>query len=540
MKRLTIGRRIYLLVALLLLAIAGISVLSVLRTRQVQRISESISADALPGTVHLATVASQLAEAQLRLVRMLRLESPEARRAVQDEIGGIATRITEEMSAYEATVYTAEDRQLFGEFKARREQYQKVRAQFFTAAETDLNAAAKIADGDLRAAYTAYSVAGEKLLEYNGRSSAESAGRLREVVAFTERVVLAVAAVALLAGIAFSYGIVSRTNAVLVRAVAEIAGGSEQIATAATQVSGASQSLADGASQQAAALEETSSSLEEFSSITKSNADHAAESSRTAVRTRGVADTGAAQMQAMHAANEAIHRASQDITAILKTIDEIAFQTNILALNAAVEAARAGEAGAGFAVVADEVRSLAQRCAAAARETAEKIDDAVAKSREGARISAEVVKTFGSIQAEVRELERGVSEIATASAEQSRGIDQVNAAVAQMSKVTQSNAAGAEEGASAAEELHVQSAALKAAIATLQELAGADRVSSVPPAGPQSLALVRPKLADGAERAVNGTHREFAFGPGRTRREMPEPAGAPAVAGAPSDAFESF
>jgi methyl-accepting chemotaxis protein len=540
MKGLTIGRRIYLLVALLLLAIAGISVLSVLRIRQVQRISESISADALPGTAHIATIASRLAEAQLRLVRMLRLESPDARRAVQDEIGGMAIRITEELSAYEATVYTAEDRQLFGELKARREQYQKVRAQFFTATETDLNAAARIADGDLRAAYTAYSEAGEKLLAYNGRSSAESAGRLREVVAFTERMVLVVAAVALLAGIAFSYGIVSRTNAVLVRAVTEIAGGSEQIATAASQVSGASQSLADGASQQAAALEETSSSLEEFSSITKSNADHAAESSRTALRTRGAADTGAAQMQAMHAANEAIHRASQDITAILKTIDEIAFQTNILALNAAVEAARAGEAGAGFAVVADEVRSLAQRCAAAARETAEKIDDAVAKSREGARISAEVVKTFGSIQAEVRELERGVSEIATASAEQSRGIDQVNAAVAQMSKVTQSNAAGAEEGASAAEELHVQSAALKAAIATLQELAGADRVSRVPSAGPQSVALVRPKLADRPERAVSGARREVASRPGRTRRETPEFAGAGVHAGAARDAFESF
>jgi methyl-accepting chemotaxis protein len=246
------------------------------------------------------------------------------------------------------------------------------------------------------------------------------------------------------------------------RQLRRLAGGlrgiADQVAAAAAQVSGASHSLAEGSSEQAASLEETSASLEEIASMTKRNAESAANAKKLSAQTRTAADSGSSDMDEMNRAMDAIKTSSTDISKIIKTIDEIAFQTNLLALNAAVEAARAGDAGMGFAVVAEEVRALAQRSAAAARETAAKIDDCVQKSQHGATVSSEVTKSFGSIRQQVRELEQLVAGIATACHEQSLGAAQVTTAVGQMDKITQSNAAVAEESAAAAKQLNAQAA----------------------------------------------------------------------------------
>jgi methyl-accepting chemotaxis protein len=249
-----------------------------------------------------------------------------------------------------------------------------------------------------------------------------------------------------------------------------LAASAEQTASAAGQVASASQSLAEGASEQAAALEETSSSLEEMSSMTRRNAETAGKVKELGSQARQAGDLGVEDMNAMTKAMDAIKTSSDDIAKIIKTIDEIAFQTNILALNAAVEAARAGEAGMGFAVVADEVRGLAQRCAQAAKETSAKIEDAVQRSTAGAEISGKVAHSLQVIVAKAREVDSLSGEVAAASQEQSQGITQVNTAVTQMDKVTQSNAANAEESASAAEEMASQAAALKEAVSELMQL----------------------------------------------------------------------
>ncbi len=246
--------------------------------------------------------------------------------------------------------------------------------------------------------------------------------------------------------------------------------GSEQIASAAGQVSSSSQALAEGASEQAASLEEVSSSLEELSSMTKRNAENAAAGKQSANQARMAAESGAQEMQRMQAAMDAIQKSSSDISKIIKTIDEIAFQTNILALNAAVEAARAGESGAGFAVVAEEVRSLAQRSSAAARETADKIADAVQKSTQGVQLSVLVNTGLGEILSKVIEVDKRVGEVAVASREQSEGLVQINAAISQLDNVTQTNAASAEESAAAAEELNAQSVELRTSSARLVEI----------------------------------------------------------------------
>lgn len=235
----------------------------------------------------------------------------------------------------------------------------------------------------------------------------------------------------------------------------------DQVASTASQVSTASQAIAEGASEQAASLEETGASLEEMASMTQRNAESAQAAEKLAGEARAATEAGSRDVQQMTMAMDAVNTSSEEITKIIRAIDEIAFQTNILALNAAVEAARAGEAGAGFAVVADEVRSLAQKSAHAARETAGKIEDAHKKTQQGVQLCTRVAAGLQEIAGKVRAMDQLAAEIATASREQNQGISQINLAVNQLDKVTQSSAATAEETASASVQLNQQAAALK-------------------------------------------------------------------------------
>ncbi len=171
---------------------------------------------------------------------------------------------------------------------------------------------------------------------------------------------------------------------------------------------------------------------------------------------------------------DGINASSEQIAKIIKVIDQIAFQTNILALNAAVEAARAGEAGAGFAVVADEVRNLAQRSAQAAKDTASLIEDSIAKSQAGKLQVDQVATAIRTITAEASKMKVLVDEINLGSHEQSKGIGQISNSIHQMEKVTQSNAAAAEQTASAAQQLLAQSNSVKEVVDQLTSMVGRD------------------------------------------------------------------
>lgn len=274
--------------------------------------------------------------------------------------------------------------------------------------------------------------------------------------------------VALVVAVAFVVG--NRIGGSIRRAIEQLDGAATHVSASASQIQGESKTLADGSSSQAASLEETSASLEEMSSMTRRNAESAQQAKELSSDTRAAADAGAADVAEMKRAMDDIKQSSDDVSKIIRSIDEIAFQTNLLALNAAVEAARAGAAGAGFAVVADEVRSLAQRSAQSARETAARIEEAIQKSERGVRISAKVENSFDQIVGKARKVDALVGEIAQASQDQSQGIGQVNKAVSSMDRVTQANAASAQETASAAEELNAQSLALETAMAELRWL----------------------------------------------------------------------
>lgn len=246
----------------------------------------------------------------------------------------------------------------------------------------------------------------------------------------------------------------------------------DHVFTASLEVAASSQSLADGASQQAAALEETSSSLEEMSSLTMQNANNAGEADKLMQKANGVVDGANSSMRELTQSMEEISRASEETQKIVKTIDEIAFQTNLLALNAAVEAARAGEAGAGFAVVADEVRNLAMRAADAARNTATLIEGTVKKIKSGSQLVTKTSEDFLQVTESTSKVAALVTEIATASDEQSHGISQINKAVTEMDKVVQLTAANAVENASSSEEMTGQAEQMKTLVNDLVALVG--------------------------------------------------------------------
>jgi methyl-accepting chemotaxis protein len=260
--------------------------------------------------------------------------------------------------------------------------------------------------------------------------------------------------------------------------------GASDVAAASGQVTAAAQRLSEGAQSQASSLEETAASLEEITVTVKQNADSARHASQLALGSRDAAQKGRQVVSAAVKSMEDLTHASRQIGEIITVIDEIAFQTNLLALNAAVEAARAGEQGRGFAVVAAEVRNLAQRSAAAAKEIKGLIGNSVTKVGESAALVTRSGQTLEEMVTSAERVTDIVAEIAAASQEQFRGIEQVNRAVSHMEQVTQANAAQAEELSSTAEALSSRAAQLRALVGRFRLDEAAERRS--PAAGDSS------------------------------------------------------
>jgi methyl-accepting chemotaxis protein len=245
-----------------------------------------------------------------------------------------------------------------------------------------------------------------------------------------------------------------------------------QLSSASSKVSSASKSLSEWTAEQASSLEETSSSLEEMSSMTMQNANHAKEARSMMMKANQIIEEVDRHMEDMWQSVVEITKSSEETEKIVKTIDEIASQTNLLALNAAVEAARAGEAGAGFAVVADSVRQLALRATEAAKNSSNLIENTIKAVHKGKQLTEATQEAFKENTDISRKVGQLVDEIATASHEQAEGIAQINKAVAEMDRVTQSTAANAEESAAAAGEMNDQAEQMKGYVDDLINLIG--------------------------------------------------------------------
>ena len=244
-------------------------------------------------------------------------------------------------------------------------------------------------------------------------------------------------------------------------ALSNISDAGSQVTISSSQVASASQALAQGSTEQASAIEEITASIDEIAEKTKRNAEEANEAAGLVVRAIEDVKHGNEQMHDMMTAMQEINKSSESISKIIKTIDDIAFQTNILALNAAVEAARAGEAGKGFAVVAEEVRSLAAKSASAAAETAELIEDSINKVNSGSKIADDTAKALEAITNVVQQSEVIINGIAESSNYQATAVAQIEQAITQVSQVVQTNSATSEQCAAASEELSNQASRMR-------------------------------------------------------------------------------
>jgi methyl-accepting chemotaxis protein len=299
--------------------------------------------------------------------------------------------------------------------------------------------------------------------------------------------------------------LIGRLSNRLQKMVAELSSSGEQVVSASGQIASTSQSLAQGASEQAASIEEVSASMEEMTAMTKRNADNSTEATAMMTETVKQVDRSNAALADMVASMSSIKVSSEKVAKINKTIDEIAFQTNILALNAAVEAARAGEAGMGFAVVADEVRNLAQRSAVAAKDTATLIEESIANANQG-------TERLGLVSAAIRGITEGagkvknlLDEVNESSKQQGLGIQQVSTAISQVSTVTQTAAASAEESAAASQELNAQSQTVRDLVQGLAEMVDAGSAARRPEVRPTSQRHTPRPRAAGSPKLLHAT-----------------------------------
>lgn len=471
--KLTVGKRIVLGFSVVLAITAALGGLAYSRLIAVDVLAKQIAADSLPGIYISGQIEAQAREGFTDVVQHLISADAQQMRQSEADIAAASAAVDELMAKYDKGVHTPQARERFAALKAATTEYRSARTAALQISQENKG---EEVEGKLLAELTVlfrkYTTAASALAEFHRDAGEEASTRIVSTVNTAVTVIIIGLGTAILAGTVISFFIIRGTNRILTRLASALGDGSSQVASASSQVSASSQSLAQGASEQAAALEETTSALEEMASMTKRNADTATQARALSLHAHSAAEKGSDAMNRMSEAVNAIEKSATQTAKIIKVIDEIAFQTNLLALNAAVEAARAGEAGKGFAVVAEEVRNLAIRSAEAAKSTAVLIEESVTSARSGVGISAEAAKTLGEITTANSKMNSLIGEIAAASQEQSQGIGQVNVAVGEMDKVTQQNAANAEESAAAAEELSSQAEQLNGVVRELVQLVG--------------------------------------------------------------------
>lgn len=463
-------------------------------------------------------------QSRLALAEMLgglAKDDADGRKASVEAVGGNLQQILERFDVFRST-YKTDDPKLLAlsaEFGGLHDRLKAETATVLEAIDRGDADGARAAYGRYVGAYNALRDKIDQITGVTYNNAIESNHAVSAIIDNIAGFISAGLAVLLLLSLGVALLITRSVTGQITRAVGDLSGSSNQISAASRQLARSSQDIASGAIEQASSIEETSSSMEELASMVKQNAVNAKAASILADKTAEVSDSGHVHMESMLGSMRSINQGSAQIKKIMKVIDDIAFQTNILSLNAAVEAARAGEAGMGFAVVADEVKNLANRSAAAARETAEMIETSIERTSEGLALAEKLAEVFRDIRSNAGKLAEMSREVETASSQQDVGIEQVNKAILQFDQVVQANAASSEETASAATELQSQVQALNELVGLMLRIV--TRKSAGFPAAeapaPAKEAAVRPAPVAGAAESAPGQT------PGEPRAE-PRPA----------------
>jgi methyl-accepting chemotaxis protein len=471
MFKLTIGNRIWCACAFLGATTIALAVTAFVTVNRIHEAAKVVADQALPNTYLSGRLNSGAKAILMRMNLHMQSESPQKQAQFQKYLVDRAKQWKEEAKNCEAHANTEKERAMIvsasKDLEALLQTWDRIlplstehrHREAYGLYEEEAMAAADRLDETMKS-----------LVSLNKQVGEEAAASASETAARAKAWAIGVLVIALIAGTALVFRIVSGVNRSLRHTVRSLTDSTRQVAAAAAQIAEASQGLALGASEQAASLEETSASGEQINAVAQRNADHSKAAAQLVNQSREGFGQANESLTAMVQAMDEINESSGRISKINKVIDEIAFQTNILALNAAVEAARAGEAGMGFAVVADEVRNLAQRSATAAKDTAALIEESIARSSAGKNrvmCTAESIRAITSSAAQIGTL---VDEVASASHEQARGMEQISRAIVQMEKLTQQTAAHSEESAAAAEELNAQSTNLQGIVDELHSL----------------------------------------------------------------------
>jgi methyl-accepting chemotaxis protein len=386
------------------------------------------------------------------------------------------TQSDERWKRYRALARSPKEEAIVQEYEKARATWEKSTARILELRKQKTRASRKAALelslGDAAKQFNEMRECLNKAQELNLEISAANHARAEQTFRYASFAVLGCSLLATVAGVVLWWRIGVRTSREVRGIAASLRDSSSQVVATADSVSVSASSLAQAASEQAATLEETSASTEEIGSMARTTADHADHAAALMATVSARVTDANQSIGQMVATMASVRESSQRVSKIIKTIDEIAFQTNILALNAAVEAARAGAAGQGFAVVADEVRNLAQRAAHAARDTTQLIEESMARSTEGDTSVRHVSESIAGITTATGELTQSLHGIHAAARQQAEGLGQVSTAVQQMGLVTQSTAANAEEGAAASQVLHAQAHEALAAVVALEGIVG--------------------------------------------------------------------
>lgn len=544
MKQKTIAKRVVAGFTAILLISTALGGFAVTRLMVIKQHSRRVTQEALAGINLIHQIDARVRDIYALTLKHSLTQEPEKATKIMEDIRQELEAVNLLSEKYEGVITAARDRELLRAIKEARAPYATASVNVLMNEPGKLKEAMEIVAKELDPASQKYIDAVRAAVASQVSNANEAGETVQAAVASAGLAIQIGLAVLLTAGIGIGWTIVRGITRILDRIAVTLLNGSSQVAAVSAQVATASHSLAEGSSEQTASVEETSASLEEMATMTQRNADHSQSAKSLARQTRVAAETGASDMKEMSVAMDAIKISGDNIAKIIKTIDEIAFQTNILALNAAVEAARAGEAGMGFAVVAEEVRNLAQRSAQAARETAERIEDSIQKSLHGVQISSKVGQSLQEIVDKARQVDNLVDQIAAASNEQSQGIQQVNAAVAKMDRVTQTTAASAEESNASAQELRCQAGQLAEAVKQLLQLVGNRHRDGIAP-GPSKSS----QPATENTQAPPARHQPESTGasgnrttlPTRRRnRSEPNPDPHPALAGTPAEPGSEF